>query len=81
MTGAARAHWISTLHGYGAPFSVIFSSYRTSGVRGTHQGGLQPVRSSGAGHVVERFKLQPSMTVGGSSKGQVMTRLGETGAA
>jgi hypothetical protein len=50
-------------------------------VRGTHQGGLQPVGSSGAGRVVERFKLQPSMTVGGSSKGRVMTRLGETGAA
>jgi hypothetical protein len=50
-------------------------------VRGTHQGGLQLVVSYRVGHAVPGLKLQPSAMVGGSSKGQLMTRLGKTGAA
>jgi hypothetical protein len=49
-------------------------------VRGTHQGGLQPVGGSGAGCVVARFKLQPLAMVRGSSKGRLTIRLGKTGA-
>jgi hypothetical protein len=41
-----------------------FSPYGTSGVRGTHQGGLLPTGDSGAGCAVVRFKLQHSVTVG-----------------
>jgi hypothetical protein len=55
------------------------STYDGGGVQGTHQGVLQPVRSSGAGHAVVRLKLQPLATVAGSSKGQLTTRLGKTG--
>jgi hypothetical protein len=44
-------------------------------VRGTHQGGLQLVESSEVGRVVARLKLQPSATVGGSSKGWLTRRL------
>jgi hypothetical protein len=50
-------------------------------VRGTHQGGLQPTGNSRAGRAVVRLKLRPSATVAGSSKGQLMTRLGKMGAA
>jgi hypothetical protein len=49
-------------------------------VRGTHQGGGEG-GGSGAGRAAARFKLQPSATVGGRSKGRLSTRLGKTGAA
>jgi hypothetical protein len=42
---------------YGAAFLDEVSSYRGSGVRGAHQGGLHPVGSSGTGCVVVRLKL------------------------
>jgi hypothetical protein len=57
-----------------------FSSYGTGGMRGTDQGGLLPTGGSGAGCVAARFKLQPSVMVGGSSKGWLTTRLGKMGA-
>jgi hypothetical protein len=50
-------------------------------VRGTHQGGLQPVGASGEGRAAAWFKLQPLAMVGGSSKGWLTTRLGKTGVA
>jgi hypothetical protein len=49
-------------------------------VRGTHQGDLLPAGGSGAGCAVARFKLQPSVMVGGCSKGRLTTRLGKMGA-
>jgi hypothetical protein len=58
-----------------------FSSYGTGRVRGTHQGGLQPVGSSKAGHATASLKLRPSTMVAGSSKGWLTTRLGKTGVA
>jgi hypothetical protein len=50
-------------------------------VQGTHQGGLQPAGSSGAGCAVERLKLRPSAMVAGNSKRQLTTRLGKIGVA
>jgi hypothetical protein len=50
-------------------------------VQGSHQCGLQPAGGSKAGCVAARFKLQPSTTVGGRSKGWLTIRLGKTGAA
>jgi hypothetical protein len=58
-----------------------FSSYGTGGVRGIHQGGVLPVGGSSVGRVAARFKLQPLVTVGGCSKGRLMTWLGKIGAA
>jgi hypothetical protein len=49
-------------------------------VQGSHQGGHQLAGGFGAGHVVARFKLQPSAMVGGSSKAWLTIRLGKTGA-
>jgi hypothetical protein len=52
-------------------------------VRGIHQGGLLQVGEggTGAGHAVARFKPQPSTTVGERSKGRLMARLDQMGAA
>jgi hypothetical protein len=58
-----------------------FSSHRTGGVRGTHEGGLLPVGGSGVGCVAAKFMLQPSAMVGERSKGRLTTRLSQTGAA
>jgi hypothetical protein len=53
-------------------------------VRGTHKGGLLPAGEGGgseARRVAAWFKLQPSTMVGEHSKGRLMTRLGQMGAA
>jgi hypothetical protein len=59
---------------------VIFG-YRGGARSGTYLRGLQPAGSSRAGRTTVRLKLQPSVTVAGSTKGQLTTRLGKTGAA
>jgi hypothetical protein len=58
-----------------------FSSYGTGVVQGTHRGGLLRLGGFGAGHAVAKFELQPSVMVGGHSKGWLTTRLGKTGAS
>jgi hypothetical protein len=62
-------------------FFSVFASYGTSGVRGTHQGGLLPVGVSGAGCAAARFKPQPLAMMGERSKGQLTTQLVQMGAA
>jgi hypothetical protein len=58
---------------------VIFGY--SGGVRsGTYLRGLQPTGSFGAGRTTVRLKLRPSTTEVGSTKGQLMPRLGKTGA-
>jgi hypothetical protein len=77
---AARAHQSSAPHGYGAPFSGVFFLQNRRGARNSPRG-LQPVGSYGARCAAARFKLEPSATVGGSSKGRLTTRLAKMGAA
>jgi hypothetical protein len=77
---AARAHRSSALHGYGAPFFVVFLPTEPAGC-GVLTRGAFNWRGTPVGCAAARLKLQPSATVGGSSKGRLTTRLGKMGAA
>jgi hypothetical protein len=49
-------------------------------VRGTHQGGLQPVGASGEGRAMAWFKLQPlAMVGGGELQGMAHDKVGQNG--
>jgi hypothetical protein len=76
-----QANQSSTLHGYGAPFLVFSLPTQPVECEELTKGVFYWWGGSKAGRAAERFKPQPSVTVGERSKGRLTTTLGQTGAA
>jgi hypothetical protein len=81
--GTAGAHRSSVLHGYGALFLVVSIPTEPVECEELTKGVFYRWGRGGfeARRVAAWFKLQPSTMVGEHSKGRLMTRLGQMGAA